>query len=101
FSFNEFIDIQNVQENLIVSPLSKSIPDVTSKLNTMTVKLKDTLEPNTTYSLNFGNAVRDYNEGNVLKNFTYVFSTGNSIDSLQLRGKVILAENGKLIQHLS
>ena len=65
------------------------------KLNTVTLKLKDTLEPNTTYSLNFGNAIRDVNENNVLKEFTYTFSTGKYIDSLELRGKVILAETGK------
>ena len=96
FSFDEFIDIQNPAENLIVSPIPKNFPDVNYKLNTVTVKLKDTLEPNTTYSLNFGKTIKDYNEGNVLKNFTYVFSTGNSIDSLELRGKVILAEDGKI-----
>ncbi|MFI5133695.1 MAG: Ig-like domain-containing protein [Chitinophagales bacterium] len=97
FSFDEFIDLQNVRENLIVSPTPKNDPSswVTFKLNTVTVKPKDTLEPNTTYSLNFGNAIRDYNEGNVLKNFTYIFSTGNFIDSLELHGKVVLAEDGK------
>lgn len=95
FSFDEYIDVQNVQDNLIVSPLPKIIPDVRSNLKTLTVRLRDTLEPNTTYSLNFGNAIKDYNEGNVLKNFTYIFSTGNFMDSLQLSGKVILAEDGK------
>src|ERR1044071_5786669 len=92
FTFDEFVDLQNVYQNLIVSPIPKSLPDVEQKLKTITVRLKDTLEPNTTYSLNFGNAIKDYNEGNVLKNFTYIFSTGNTIDSLELKGKVILAE---------
>ena len=64
-------------------------------MNTITVKLKDTLEPNTTYTLNFGNAIKDVNEGNILKNFTYIFSTGTYIDSLELRGKVLLAETGE------
>jgi hypothetical protein len=95
FSFNEFIDVQNPRENLIISPTLKTEPNVDPKLNTVTVKLKDTLDRNTTYSLNFGNAIRDYNEGNVLKNFTYVFSTGNFIDSLELHGTVLLAEDGK------
>ena len=96
FTFDEFVDLQNVYQNLIVSPIPKSLPDVEQKLKTITVRLKDTLEPNTTYSLNFGDAIKDYNEGNVLKNFTYIFSTGSTIDSLELKGKVVLAESGTI-----
>ncbi len=95
FSFDEFVDVENIQENLIVSPTPNINPFVDYKLNTVTVRLKDTLEDNTTYSLNFGNAIKDVNEKNVLKNFTYIFSTGPYIDSLELHGKVILAETGK------
>src|SRR5262245_3914771 len=62
FVFDEFVEVNNVMENLIVSPTPKTIPEVTRKLRTVTVKLKDTLEPNTTYTLNFGNAIRDVNE---------------------------------------
>lgn len=94
-TFDEFVDVQNAQQNLNVSPTQASIPNVTWKLRTITVKLRDTLEPNTTYTLDFGDAIKDINEGNIFKNFTYVFSTGNSIDSLEVRGKVILAETGK------
>lgn len=96
FAFNEFVEVQNAQENLIVSPLPKIFPTVEYKLNTVTVKLKDTLEANTTYLIQFGSAVKDFNEGNVLQNFSYTFSTGNYIDSLELSGKVVLAESGKL-----
>lgn len=96
FTFNEFVELQNPQQALIISPLPKNFPSVDYRLNTVTVKLKDTLEPNTTYTLNFGDAIKDFTEGNVLKNFTYIFSTGNYIDSLELRGKVILAETGKV-----
>jgi hypothetical protein len=95
FSFDEFVNVDNIQENLIVSPTPNINPFVDFKLNTVTVRLKDTLEDNTTYSLNFGNAIKDVNESNVLKNFTYIFSTGPYIDSLELHGKVILAETGK------
>ena len=95
FTFNEFVDLQSIQDNLLVSPTPKTNPTVESKLRTVTVKIKDTLEPNTTYSINFGNAIKDINEGNVLRNFTYVFSTGSAIDSLELRGRVILAQTGK------
>lgn len=95
FTFDEFVDLQSVQENLTVSPLPRNNPNIDFRLNTITVKLKDSLEANTTYSLDFGNAIKDYNEGNILKRFTYTFSTGRYIDSLELRGKVVLAETGK------
>jgi hypothetical protein len=95
FEFNEFVQLDNIQENLLVSPVPKINPIVDSKLRTVTVTVKDTLQPNTTYSINFGNAIKDINEGNILKNFTYLFSTGSSLDSLQLSGKVIIAETGK------
>jgi len=95
FSFDEFIDIQNVYENLIISPLPKTNPSVDFKLKTLTVRLKDSLESNTTYTLNFGNSVKDFTEGNIYKNFSYTFSTGSYLDSLELKGKVVLAENGK------
>lgn len=94
FVFDEYIDLDNVQQNLIMSPVPNSVPNVSRKLNTMTVKLRDTLEPNTTYSINFGNTIKDVNEGNIMKNYTYIFTTGTYFDSLQFAGKVILAETG-------
>ena len=95
FTFDEYVNLQEVQNNFLASPLPKINPQVDFKLKTVTVKLKDSLLPNTTYTLNFGNAIRDNNENNPLKNFTYVFSTGNFIDSLRLTGNVILAETGR------
>lgn len=94
FVFDEFVEVNNVLENLIVSPTPKRMPEVTSKLRTVTVKILDTLEPNTTYTLNFGDAIRDINEGNEFKDFTYIFSTGAQFDTISLAGKVILAETG-------
>ncbi|MEQ1676755.1 MAG: Ig-like domain-containing protein [Chitinophagaceae bacterium] len=96
FSFDEYVEVMNVQENLLVSPLPKNAPVVESKLKTVTIRLKDSLEANTTYTFNFGNSIRDYTEANVLKEFTYTFSSGKYIDSLELKGKVILAETGKI-----
>ena len=93
--FDEYVDVQDIQNNVLVSPFPKTNPLVEFKLKTVTVKLKDTLLPNTTYAINFGNAIRDNNEGNPFKNFTYVFSTGNTIDSMNLSGKVTIAETGK------
>jgi hypothetical protein len=95
FEFNEYVQIDNVQENLLVTPTPKVSPIVTNKLRTITVTIKDTLEENTTYSLDFGNAVKDINEGNVFKNFSYVFTTGTTLDSLTISGNVIVAETGQ------
>lgn len=96
FTFDEYLDqLRDVTENLIISPTPKIEPRIEAKLKTVTVKLRDTLEPNTTYYFNFGNAIRDINEGNVLRDFSYIFTTGPVIDTLELTGKVVLAETGK------
>lgn len=94
-NFDEYVEINELRENLLVSPTPKNDPYVNYKLKTVTIKIRDTLEPNTTYAINLGNAIRDINEGNIYKNFTYVFSTGAIIDSLSFSGKVQLAETGK------
>jgi hypothetical protein len=95
FTFDEYIDQpQEIFKNLIVSPMYSVMPTVEPKLRTLTVRIKDTLEPNTTYYYNFGDAIKDINEGNVLHNFSYIFTTGNTFDTLQFSGKVILAETG-------
>lgn len=92
--FDEYVEIDDYYKNLIISPVPKSMPAVSRKLETISVRLKDDLEPNTTYTLDFGRSVKDVNEGNIYKNFTYIFSTGDYFDSLQFKGKVILAETG-------
>ena len=94
-TFNEYVEVKDPQTNVVISPFPKRTPSIDFKLKTVTVKLKDSLLPNTTYSINFGSAIVDLNEGNPLKDFTYVFSTGNQIDSLMLNGKVVIAETGK------
>ena len=94
-NFNEYIDLKEIRNNLIVSPVPKIMPTVTSHLREITIEIRDTLQPNTTYSFNFGRAVTDVNENNVLKNFTYAFSTGNYVDSLSYSGRVIMAYTGK------
>jgi uncharacterized protein (DUF2141 family) len=95
-TFDEYIEVKESQKNVLVSPLQTNNPNVNYNLKTVTIRLKDTLKPNTTYSIQFGNAIVDVNESNILKDFTYVFSTGNTIDSMSLSGKVILAESGKV-----
>ena len=95
FYFDEYIDLQSIQENLIVSPLPENNPNVEFKLREMNVKLKDSLKPNTTYILEFNSVVKDFNEGNVLKKLKYVFTTGSYLDSLEIDGHLLIAETGR------
>ncbi len=95
-SFDEYVDVQNTFENVVVSPLPNNIPVITYHYKNVSIKIKDTLEPNTTYSINFGNSIKDVNEGNILKQFTYVFSTGDHLDENSISGKVIVAETGEV-----
>ena len=93
--FNEYVQLDNtIQTDLIVSPNPNQSPYVSSHLQTVTINLKDTLKPNTTYAIDFGNALKDVNEGNPYRNFTYVFSTGSSLASGTLSGQVQLAQTG-------
>lgn len=94
-TFDEYIELQELQNNLIISPYPKKAPEISSRLKTVSVKLKDSLLPNTTYSIQFGGSIRDVNENNPAKGFTYVFSTGSYIDSFKLSGKLVMAETGK------
>lgn len=95
FVFNEFVQIDNPQANLLITPTPKISPNVEARLRTVTVTIRDTLEPNTTYTFDFGDAIRDINESNILRNFTYIFSTGPSIDSLEFSGRILVAETGQ------
>ena len=94
-NYDEYVLLQKLQENLLVSPTPKLNPNVDSKLRTVTIKIRDTLEPNTTYRFDLGNSIQDINENNAVKNFSYVFSTGPYIDSLEFSGNVQLAQTGK------
>jgi hypothetical protein len=95
--FDEYITLQSAFSNLIISPIPSTTnpPLVDSKLRTITIKIKDTLETNTTYSFNFGNAITDVNESNIAKDFVYAFSTGPTIDYNTYSGKIMVAETGK------
>jgi hypothetical protein len=92
--FDEYVDLQEVANNLLFTPLFETNPEVTVRNKNITIRFRDTLDENTTYILKFGNAIRDFNEGNVLRDFTYTFSTGPALDSLSLRGRVELSETG-------
>ncbi|MBN9298519.1 MAG: Ig-like domain-containing protein [Filimonas sp.] len=95
-TFNEYVTLDNINEQLVMSPFPKNQPIVESKLRNVTVKLRDSLEANTTYTINFGNAIKDVNEGNVARQMRYVFSTGSKIDGDSITGHVQLAETGKI-----
>jgi hypothetical protein len=81
--FDEFVQLNNVRQELVVSPPLEEKPVVRIKKKTMIVDLKSALHENTTYTLNFGEAIADLNQGNVLENYEYVFSTGDYIDCLR------------------
>ena len=95
-SFDEYVTLQGIQENLIVSPTVKNTPLIDYKLKNVTIKFKDSLEENTTYTLDFGKAVVDVNESNMAKGFRYIFSTGDKIDNGSYNGRVIIAASGKV-----
>lgn len=91
--FDEFVNISNPTENVVISPPQLEAPDIKSMGKKIIVNLKDSLKENTTYTVDFSDAITDNNEGNPLGNYTYSFSTGDSIDTFQVSGYVLEAEN--------
>ena len=87
-SFDEYIQLNDLQKQLVISPPMNVQPEVKAKGKILFIELKDSLRKNTTYTFNFGDAIRDFTESNALENFQYVFSTGSYIDSLTLSGTV-------------
>lgn len=95
FQFNEFIQIKDINNQLIISPSMEKFPEITTKGRKLTIKLKEDLKPNTTYQFNFGSAIADITESNIAEDLTYVISTGNELDSLFIEGIVEFAEEIK------
>lgn len=97
-TFDEDLDDpRDIPNNVIYTPSMEVPPTLTTKGRTLTVKFNDTvLQRNTTYVINFGDAIVDNTEGNPVKNFVYTFSTGPYLDSLEISGKLQLAENGQV-----
>ena len=91
--FNEYIKLDNPTEKVVVSPPQMEAPTIKGLGRYITVELNDTLKPNTTYTVDFSDAISDNNEGNPLGNYTYNFSTGDAIDTLEVAGNVVDAEN--------
>jgi len=86
--FDEFVKLQNELKEISVTPDMDKIPIYKIKKKSLVITLPDTLEEKTTYTINFGKALGDYNEGNPLLNYSYVFATGDQIDSLNISGNV-------------
>ena len=86
--FNEYIKLKDAYKEVVVSPPSLIRPQVRTKARGVLVQFNDTLKKNTTYSIDFGLAIQDNNEGNQFPPMRYIFSTGAHIDSMQITGKV-------------
>lgn len=97
---NEFITLKNPSGEIFFSPPLKRVPDPRLRGKSIILGWNDTLRQNTTYNINFGNAITDLTEGNTLKGFSYVFSTGPYIDSLSLEGEVVTAFNLKPVKEV-
>lgn len=91
--FDEFIKIENAAEKVIISPPQTEMPEVKASGKRVLVEFFDTLRANTTYTIDFGDAIVDNNEGNPMGNFAYAFSTGETIDTMEIAGTVLNAQD--------
>ncbi len=91
--FDEYIQIDNPTEKVVVSPPQMEQAEINAAGKKIEIELKDTLKPNTTYTIDFSDAITDNNENNPLGNYTYSFSTGDHIDTLEVAGYVLNAKD--------
>lgn len=91
--FNEYIKLEDATNKVIVSPPQLEMPEIKDAGKRIVVELQDSLKPNTTYTIDFSDAIVDNNEGNPLGNYTYSFSTGDQIDTMEVSGYVLDASN--------
>lgn len=90
-TFNEIIQLKDIQKKLAISPPMIKRPEILQRGKSLDIYLKEPLKENTTYTIYFADAIVDNNEGNPLRNFVFPFSTGSVIDSLVVSGKIINA----------
>lgn len=100
-TFDEYVKLNNVQQHLLISPALDKMPEFRLKNRSLIIEFKSPLQANTTYNLNFGDAIADVNEGNILKNFRYVFSTGPVLDTLEINGTTTDAYTGAIRAEIS
>ena len=91
--FDEFIKLEKATEKVVVSPPQVQQPEIKASGKRIQVNLLDSLKANTTYTIDFSDAIVDNNEGNPLGNFTFTFSTGTQIDTMEVSGTVLDASN--------
>lgn len=91
--FNENIKLDNANEKVVVSPPQINQPEILSSGKQITIELLDTLKPDMTYTIDFADAIEDNNEGNPMGDFAFTFSTGERLDTFQLSGYVLNAED--------
>lgn len=96
--FNEFIKLNNAFTEISISPALENPLEVQAKKEKLEINIGEALSPNTTYTINFGKGVGDVNENNLLKNYNYVFSTGETLDSLSISGKVVDAVTNEVMK---
>ena len=99
-AFDEIIQIRDQQKNVVISPAQKEPPVIKNLGKKIVVEFRDELLPNTTYTIDFSDAIEDNNEGNRLDNFAFSFSTGDVIDTLQISGIALQAKNLEPMQHM-
>lgn len=92
-SFDEFINLENANEKVVVSPPQIEMPEISVAGKKINVTLFDSLKKETTYTIDFADAIVDNNEGNPMGKFTYSFSTGSTIDTLEVSGTLLEAQN--------
>lgn len=92
-NFDEYIKVDNATEKVVVSPPQIEMPEIKGQGKRIVVKLQDSLKANTTYTIDFSDAISDNNENNPLGNYTFTFSTGDVIDTMEVSGHVLNAEN--------
>lgn len=96
--FDEYVNVTDIANQIIISPKLPTNPDVQADGKKVTITLKkEELQPNTTYRFYLGQSIVDMNEGNPMRNFEYTFSTGTFIDSLKITGRVSDAFNNKVV----
>lgn len=94
-TFDEYINLVNANQEVLLSPPVMTKLDVKLSNKTVTVKFNEALKPDATYTINFGNAIQDLHENNIFKDYVYTFSTGDILDTLSLSGTVINADDKK------
>ena len=99
--FDEYIKLDNPTENVMVSPPQLEAPEIKAAGKKIVVELQDSLKPNTTYTIDFSNAISDNNEGNPMGNYAFTFSTGEKIDTFEVAGNVIDASNLEPVKGIS